>query len=301
MQFQVRSMKNITLAICFAICATATVQRTDAAATSKPTQVSPQIVKLMNVKPGATNTLAAVRQLSLTNNGGALIRSRAINKIFGSMTGPKHAELVGYDPCSDFGIQPVALTPRISAPPLVAVELNDARVRYVNEPDLAMTPKGISLRHGTAIVEALNNLSIELPEGRVDLKGGTVVKVSALNGTYRVVNIVDSTHDAVTVHVCRRHFVLRPGEEARYSIDKDLVAARIHDGCGRRNERDNSCCTYSIKVDEISVAALLKHDPIGQQIYLSQSNNDKALRNRVMKAAAAIAFWSKARTPYSWE
>jgi hypothetical protein len=116
-----------------------------------------------------------------------------------------------------------------------------------------------------------------------------------------VINIVDDGPDSVHLRVCRRHLIVRPGQEVRYSIDKELAAQHVHDGCGRRNEMDQSCCTYAIKVDDISIAALLKHDPIGRQVYASSVREDKLLAHRITKLAAALAFWTKAKNPYTWD
>jgi len=267
------------------------------AAAPKPVNISNLIVRK---NPPFINNLVSCRLAFFTANQGNQLKAGTMKKFLAGLCGPKHLEALTYDPESDFGIEPVSYAPTAVLPPLSDEDLANAHCMFVCEPKMAMTEKGIALESGTEIIEANKAMTVELPEGRVELEKGAVVKISALNGVYRIVNIVDDGRDSVRIHVCKRHLSLAPGQEARYSINKDLVTQHLHDGCGRRAEKDQSCCTYAIKVNEVSVAAILKHDPIGRQLYLSHDPEDKALANRIVKTAAALALWTKAKTPYSW-
>lgn len=251
-------------------------------------------VRTVSVRlPPATNNIAASRNMAVCVGHGLHIKNKAMSKFVAGLTGPATID-------TTFGIAPVSFLPSRSLP-LLSREVSAARCLFVSEPEISCEDDSVVLQSGSAIIDARRPMTLLLPEARIELKKGAVIKVYARSGFYEVINLVDDGRDSVSLHVCKRHLSLGPGQEARFSVSPDAVSRHIKDGCGRRTEKDQSCCTYSIKVNEVSTAGLLKHDPIGRQIYRSSSGADRRLVERILKTAAALAFWTKAKTPYSWE
>lgn len=243
--------------------------------------------------PPATNNIVSSRNIAVCIGHGAHIKNKAMAKFVGGLTGP------AID--TTFGIAPVSFLPSRSLPPLLSQDVGAARCLFVSEPEITGAGDSVLFESGSAIIDARQSITLRLPEARIELKKGAVIKVYARSGFYEVINLVDDGRDSVRLHICKRHLSLGPGQEARFSVCAETVNRCAKDGCGRRTEKDQSCCTYAIKVNEVSTAGLLKHDPIGRQVYRSTNSADRRLTERILKTAAALAFWTKAKTPYSWE
>lgn len=268
-------------------------------------KLAPRQVRIQNIKPGFINNLAAARMVAITNGQGAHARSGPMRKMLATMTGPKKTQIAttadAISEAEEFGILPVAyIVP--TAPRMVTVNYDDADVRYVHEPQISrnQATSALDVSTGEFILNAKRDMQLDLPGATVRLKEGTVVKVACSEEGGRIINALDKKRDAVVIHVCKKTFTLAPGQECRFSLSSDFVKQVPHDGCGRRADKDNSCCTWSIRTSEVGVAALLKHDAIGRQIYLSNEPSDVKVKNGMLRMAASLANWYKVKSPFSW-
>jgi hypothetical protein len=267
--------------------------------------IQARLTRTANTKPGFINNLAAARSAAITTGQAAQFKNAPMRKFLSSLTGDKrgHTETIATadEAAEEFGIQPVSYLVPSAMAQMKFVALEGAGVRYVREPQIEQVGSNINIAAGDLFLTANRPLTIDLPYGRVMLKKDTTVNVQVDRQGGRVINVSDHQRDSVVLKVCRRTIALMPGKECTFSKSPDYVGAKHHDGCGRRAIKVDRCCTYSFKTNEVSIAALLKHHPIGYQLYRSTNESDLKLRGEMLKTAAALAFWTKSKTPYIWE
>jgi hypothetical protein len=167
--------------------------------------------------------------------------------------------------------------------------------------DLEHTSDGLRVMEGEFLLCVDKPVRLEIPGAVVHLGPDTVVKVSCSTNGGRLINIRDSKPDSVVMRVCKKTLSLPPGQECTFSEKEEFVAQKCCDGFGRRAAQDTSCCTFAIKTNEVGIAALLKHDPIGRHVYQSKTSADRKLKSDILKMAAALAIASKSQAPYGWE
>lgn len=262
-----------------------------------------QVTRMQNIKPGFINNLAGLRMVAITNSQGIHLRSAPMKKFLASQTGPKRNQVsttAFEDPeATEYGIRPVAYSVPIALPMSVET-LDGLELRYVVAPRIESTAGGMKFADGNFFLTATRSVNLELPGANVELQKGAVIKVSCSAEGGRIINVLDQNRDSVVVRICQKVIALRPGEECHYSKSPEFCAKVPHDGCGRREAKNNSCCDWSITTNEVAIAALFKHDPIGRQIYRSDAPSDVRIKKDALKMAAALANWTKNKKPYSW-
>jgi hypothetical protein len=267
--------------------------------------VQASLTKTGNIKPGAITHLAAIRNVVMSSGQAAHLKSGAMKKFLTSLTGdrrPRAGVIAAAEEAADeFGIQHVSYTVPGATGVMRLKNLQNAELRCLREPKFQEMGNRIVVTDGDFFLTANHDLVLELPYGAMTIKKNTTVDVYCDDQGGRVINVSDNARDSVILKVCKKTIALMPGKECTFSLSKDYVMAKHHDGCGRRAVREDACCRYSFKVNEISIAALLKHDPIGRQVYHSTREQDIHLKKQMLKTAAALAFWTKSKTPYSWD
>lgn len=149
-----------------------------------------------------------------------------------------------------------------------------------------LTDKSVELKSGTVLVESKGRLTVHMPMSTWTLKPHSMALMRTDKGIERVYCLLEAASAE-----CEGHkIVLRMGEEAlvtdhvpRYQE----VTGEFEVGVRRQRPRDLNDKRH-LDLMEFSIVQAMEREPLLSQISHSKHSHDLALRERLLKTAAAI-------------
>ncbi len=179
---------------------------------------------------------------------------------------------------------------------------NDGQGLYVIAGSNALrSGNTIQLKNGEIMTDGKSALTVITEFGRINLRSGSIVIMTAAEGHIRVMDVTDSNRGDVTFQAGPRSIRLHPGAEICISTKGEDTARRklLSDGLARRGvqhykgDRDLvmllSDCSL---IDALSRHSLLKQFPNG-------GGSKQVIAGKILKTAAALMRVTASRGAYS--
>lgn len=155
----------------------------------------------------------------------------------------------------------------------------------------------LELNSGTFLVESKGHLSVQLPLSSWELPSKTMVLIRVSPGSERLYCLLESA----TAVSHKHNIAIRCGEEVL--ITKHMPAPHELTGefdVGVRQLRATDLAEdRKVATMEFSIVQAMEREPLLSQISHSKHSHDKALRERLLKAAAVLNYVTSRHGPYT--
>jgi hypothetical protein len=191
---------------------------------------------------------------------------------------------------------------RVAAPaPKAASPIVPIAYPSVTPPDSSMsehaTMRKISEGHfflstGTVMARAKEPMTVDTPQGSIEIKQDAIAIISVQNKLTRVMNLIDHHRNGVVANTAGKSLELGAGREAVFvdAAASEIDRLVLDDGIGHKNMKiiqiDEN---HGLITGQFSMGDLITRHPLLQRLRKSEDKSDRDLVNALIKTAAAEA------------
>lgn len=184
---------------------------------------------------------------------------------------------------------------------LVAISTADAIVKHFGNASFTQRePSSYSLESGEILVSTRKPVTIRSRNCSLRLKADATALITRKNDLFSVKNLSDHGDGSIVVNIGHNFAtVLGVGDEVVSGLQADGIKGYLSDGVARRNSRlQNVAPDCSVMTSELSVGMLIKSNAILNRIYYSQNEDDKAIKQKLLKMGTILSVVTANHGPF---